>query len=55
MTLLSNENNFALATFFVGEQTLWSQAETMTELTNITFDLFQHQPNVTAYIYWYRI
>ena len=42
MTLLGNENNFALATFFVGEQTLWSQAETVTELTNITLDFSQY-------------
>ncbi len=42
MTLLGNENNLALATFFVGEQTLWSQEETMTELSNITLDLSQY-------------
>ena len=42
MTLLANENNLAVATFFVGEQTLWSQEETMTELSNITLDLSQY-------------
>lgn len=42
MTLLGNENNLAVATFFVGEQTLWSQEETMTELSNITLDLSQY-------------
>ncbi len=42
MTLLGNTNNFALASFFVGEQTLWSQPETLAKLTNITLDLSQY-------------
>lgn len=45
MTLLGSDSNFSLASFFVGEQTLWSHSESVSVLTQstlVTIDLSQN-------------
>ena len=39
--LLGSDSNLGLASLFFGEQTLWSQAQTVTSLTEVTIDLSQ--------------
>ncbi len=39
MKLLGSDSNFALASLFIADQTLWSQTDIVTSLTSVTIDV----------------